>query len=57
MEPPFIRFYHYENIISCSFQKHLLYENGKTCPLCMNVKVFEKGKVTVGKDLEMKSCG
>ena len=53
---PFIRFYHYENISSCSLHKQPFSDNGKTCTSCMNIENFEKGKVTTRKSLVLESC-
>ena len=48
---PFIRFYHYKNIISCYLQKQLLTDHVKTCPSCMNIENFYKVKDTTRKIL------
>ena len=49
-------FHHYENISYYYLHKHLLPENGKTCPSCMNLVNSDKGKVTTRKILVLKSC-
>ena len=53
---PFIIFYHYGNISSCYFHKHLLIEHGKTFPLCIILENSKKGKVKTRKSLVIKSC-
>ena len=54
--PPFIRFHHKKNIISCSLHKTIFPENGKTCPSCINIEKFEKGKFITRKIPVLKSC-
>ena len=50
---PFICFHPCKNITSCYLHAQILPDNGKTCPLCMNL---EKEKITTQKSHVLKSC-
>ena len=53
---PFIHsFSSLQNIRSCCFHKQVSSDHGKSCPLCMNIKKVEKGKVTTRKSIVLKS--
>ena len=56
LDPPFIHFNGYKNINFCFSQKKILAKYGKTCPLCANLKTYEKGKITTLKSIVLKSC-
>ena len=53
---PFIHLNHYENASSCSLNKHILPEHGKTCTLWINTENFKNGKVATRENIVLKSC-